>query len=631
MTIVITKGKVTSTAGSGGVTSDVNVEEWGGVATSLGQKVMASSVPVTLASDQDTITTDAGITLEVTGSAGSLNADAIASTDVSLYRWVSVQVTGTWSGTLTFQGSNDNSTFVSVALMNTASTQATAFTTLTSNVIAHGPIAFKYFRVRMTSYSSGTANATAEFYQSPTAFASLGVSVSTINIGSITTSVTPGTSAAHLGKAEDAGHSSGDTGVMMLGVRNDSRGSLGTTDLDYVPPQFNSSGDLRVDGSAVTQPVSGTLTIEQSTPTNLKVQIFGDDTTQAIDVDSSGQLQIDVLSSALPSGAATSANQSTEITSLQLIDDVIKTDDAGFTPATDKVAMIGAEVDDTGTDSVDEGDAGALRMSTNRNLYVRIRDNAGNERGLNVDASGNIGLSAGSNLIGTVKVRDGSGIYNVDAAVVSSSGIGVVPTLLTDLNFEFADFTNDGSFKVVGNIVHDSADTLGPVKIGGKAASYEPSTSDQPSANKTAVAAADRTDGAFNLYGESVEGVNGYFFTLDNISTTYDDNPTTATSTAKECWNYRQATFSYEITKANSPTDILFEVEMSYNNGSTFTVLQNDFLGDLRESAASVGSGIKKSVTFPIAGHSIRIKATATGTTSSATFIVANAVLYLRN
>jgi len=67
---------------------------------------------------------------------------------------------------------------------------------------------------------------------------------------------------------------------------------------------------------------------------------------------------------------------------------VIKTDDAGFTPATDKVAMIGAQFDDAATDSVDEGDAGAVRMSGNRNLYVRVRDNAGNERGLNIDANG---------------------------------------------------------------------------------------------------------------------------------------------------------------------------------------------------------------------------------------------------
>jgi|CXWL01.1.fsa_nt_gi hypothetical protein len=58
------------------------------------------------------------------------------------------------------------------------------------------------------------------------------------------------------------------------------------------------------------------------------------------------------------------------LTSLQLIDDAVKTDDAGFTPATDKVLMIGAQADETSADSVDEGDAGALRMTLDRQLRV---------------------------------------------------------------------------------------------------------------------------------------------------------------------------------------------------------------------------------------------------------------------
>ena len=41
-----------------------------------------------------------------------------------------------------------------------------------------------------------------------------------------------------------------------------------------------------------------------------------------VTIDTSGHLQVDLLSSALPTGAATAANQATEITSLQLIDDL---------------------------------------------------------------------------------------------------------------------------------------------------------------------------------------------------------------------------------------------------------------------------------------------------------------------
>lgn len=48
----------------------------------------------------------------------------------------------------------------------------------------------------------------------------------------------------------------------------------------------------------------------------------------------------------------------------------VLTDDAAFTPATSKVAMIGAQADETGTDSVDEGDGGALRMTLNRRVIT---------------------------------------------------------------------------------------------------------------------------------------------------------------------------------------------------------------------------------------------------------------------
>ena len=47
-----------------------------------------------------------------------------------------------------------------------------------------------------------------------------------------------------------------------------------------------------------------------------------------------------------------------------------KTDDAAFTPATDRVAMLGAFADETAPDSVDEGDAGALRMTLDRRLHI---------------------------------------------------------------------------------------------------------------------------------------------------------------------------------------------------------------------------------------------------------------------
>jgi hypothetical protein len=58
--------------------------------------------------------------------------------------------------------------------------------------------------------------------------------------------VTPGTGATSLGKAEDAGHTSGDVGIEILAVRNDAEAVLTSTDLDYSPVAVDSSGRLIV-------------------------------------------------------------------------------------------------------------------------------------------------------------------------------------------------------------------------------------------------------------------------------------------------------------------------------------------------------------------------------------------------
>jgi len=115
-------------------------------------------------------------------------------------------------------------------------------------------------------------------------------------------------------------------------------------------------------------------------------------------------------------------------------------DDAAFTPATSKVMMAGYTFDDVAPDSVNEGDAGAARMSANRCIYVNIRDNAGNERGLSIDASGALAIStlttvttvttvgavtaitnalpAGTNAIGKLAENSGVDIGDVDVTSI---------------------------------------------------------------------------------------------------------------------------------------------------------------------------------------------------------------------
>lgn len=68
-----------------------------------------------------------------------------------------------------------------------------------------------------------------------------------VDIGDVdVTSVTPGTGAAALGKAEDAVHGSGDTGVMALAVRKDTASALAGSDGDYIPLIVDAAGRLHV-------------------------------------------------------------------------------------------------------------------------------------------------------------------------------------------------------------------------------------------------------------------------------------------------------------------------------------------------------------------------------------------------
>lgn len=78
----------------------------------------------------------------------------------------------------------------------------------------------------------------------------------------------------------------------------------------------------------------------------------------------------------VPSHAVTNAGtfavqvDGNALTALQLIDDPVVQDDAAFTPGTTKVMMAGFEADESSTDSVDEGDGGAARMTLDRKVIV---------------------------------------------------------------------------------------------------------------------------------------------------------------------------------------------------------------------------------------------------------------------
>ena len=142
----------------------------------------------------------------------------------------------------------------------------------------------------------------------------------TNNIGDVDVlSVVPGVAATSLGKAEDAVHASGDTGVFMLAVRSDTAAATGTTDGDYTALVTDSTGRLHVNvGNSVT--VSATnLDIRDLTQASDNVRVYantakdGTGTAYIPLLDTDGHLQVDVLSGG---GSDTPTNPTWDITNV---------------------------------------------------------------------------------------------------------------------------------------------------------------------------------------------------------------------------------------------------------------------------------------------------------------------------
>ena len=293
-----------------------------------------------------------------------------------------------------------------------------------------------------------------------------------------------------------------------------------------------------------TTDIPNVIGTDGSTGPTKAVSVGGTDSSgnlQEIRTDTDGELQVDVVSSALPSGAATAVNQSTEITALQIQDNVVKVDDAAFTPATDSVSVAGFVVDDTTTDTLDEGDAGAARIDASRRQLMRIVGATDANRA-DVDASGHlqVDLAAAST---SVTVADGGGSLTVDnngTFVIQENGAALTAlqliddTVFTDdaaftpasskvnaigcfVNDTATDSVNEGDIgaprmsadRVLyaqGAVAHDAADSGNPVKVGFKAYAFD------GTAPQTAAAEADRVNGISDLQGIQYVQISHPFF-----------------------------------------------------------------------------------------------------------------------
>lgn len=152
-----------------------------------------------------------------------------------------------------------------------------------STVVASGNgVAAAALRVTVASDSTGTVAATQS---------------GTWNVGT----VTPGTGATNLGKAEDAAHTSGDVGVMAFGVRNDAGTVLAGTTGDYIPLSMDANGYLRVNAATVGALVAGEAHVGSVGGSTVVIR-------PTITVDTSIYAALDCLGAAASSSVVTLTN-----------------------------------------------------------------------------------------------------------------------------------------------------------------------------------------------------------------------------------------------------------------------------------------------------------------------------------
>ena len=346
----------------------------------------------------------------------------------------------------------------------------------------------------------------------------------------------------------------------------------------------------------------------------------------------------------LPSGSATSANQTTIIGHVDGIEASLTSINAKDFATQTTLAALNTKVPNQGQALAAASvpvvltdiqittltPPAAISGFATETTLASIKDTAGIKK--ITDA-----LPAGTNILGalvanqSVNIAQMNGVTTTMGNGVSGTGVQRV-TIASDstgTTITTQATASNLNAQVVGNVANAATDSGNPIKIGSLAKNMQPSSSGER--GPTSVTDGQRANTLVDLKGRLVEAVASEFTTPDNVGTTYNDVTTTATSTAVDCWQYRQASFSFALTRAGTPTRIVIEIEVSLD-GTNFVKLMNGPLGSWVYSEAYVGAAtIIETLTFPISAQKIRVKVNAVGTTAPNTFTITTPALYLRN
>ncbi len=173
--------------------------------------------------------------------------------------------------------------------------------------------------------------------------------------------ITVGTAATSLGKARAATPGSTDTGVMSLGLRNDTPATLTETDGKYTPLRVDSTGSLYVtgggggtqyaDNTAWASGRTGTMALATRHDANTTLATV-DGTFSPLQLTAAGSLKVAITSGA-GSGGTSQADQ------------------AAFTTASTSYTPVGG-IYQASADTLVDGTAGVMAIDINRNVKVSL-------------------------------------------------------------------------------------------------------------------------------------------------------------------------------------------------------------------------------------------------------------------
>ncbi len=163
-----------------------------------------------------------------------------------------------------------------------------------------------------------------------------GVDIGDVDVRTVVT----GTASSQLGKAEDAAHTSGDVGVMALGVQSSSDAPIAGTGNDYAPFQLDETGYVKVNVKASTA-----ITVTPSS--TMDVLLAANDGVDIGDVD---------VTSVLPGSGAANLG---------------KKEDAAFASSDTGVMMLGVQDDVLAGTNASDGDYVPPRLNSMGAVYTQ--------------------------------------------------------------------------------------------------------------------------------------------------------------------------------------------------------------------------------------------------------------------